>query len=190
MKVMAVLGSPKQNGNSAMLAQKFLEKASASGAETRSFFLEGMNYKGCKACGACKSGSDKCVIADDLTEVFAEMHKSDIIVYASPNYFGDVSGQFKLFLDRTFSLLNPTFITGPQKSRLAAGKKVVFIFTQGAAEGEYAEVPAKYGSLREYFEFAEFHTIHVGNLIGNASVKDRPELLLKAEKLAEQLMKR
>ena len=188
MKVMAVLGSPKKNGNSGILAQKFLDKAAASGAETHSYFLEGMKYKGCKACGGCKSGSDKCVIKDDLAEVLDEMLKSDIIVYASPNYFGDVSGQFKLFLDRTFSLLTPEFMAGPKKSRLAQGKKLVFILSQGAPEQAFTDILAKYASLREYFEFAEFHTIHAGNLMESGAVKNRPELLLQAENLAAQLM--
>ncbi|MBU1105079.1 MAG: flavodoxin family protein [Candidatus Riflebacteria bacterium] len=189
MKVMAVLGSPIKDGNSGILAQKFLDKAVAAGAATSSFFLEGMNYKGCKACGGCKSGSDKCVIKDDLAEVLDEMHKSDIIVYATPNYFGDVSGQFKLFLDRTFSLLTPSFMSGPKKSRLAMGKKLVFILSQGAPEQAFTDILTRYAHLRDYFEFAEFHPIHAGNLMENGAVKNRPELLAKVEKLAEQLTK-
>lgn len=190
MKVMAVLGSPQKNGNSSILAQKFLEKAAAAGAETRSFFLEGMKYKGCKGCGACKSSSDKCVINDDLTEVLAEMHKSDVIIYASSNYFADITGQLKLFIDRTFSLLTPQFMTGPRKSRMPEGKKLVFIFSQGAPDQVFADVPAKFAQFREYFEFAEYHSIHAGNLFESGVVKNRPELLLQVEKLAEKLTAR
>lgn len=190
MKVMAVLGSPHKNGNSSMLAQRFLEKAEAAGAETRSFYLEGMRYKGCKACGACKASSDVCVINDDLTEVLAEMHTSDVIIYASSNFFADVTGQLKLFMDRTYSLLTPQFMSGNNKSRLSQGKKLVFIFTQGAPGSMFADVPVKYGHLRDYFEFAEYHSIHAGDLFESGEVKNHPELLLQVDKLAEKLTAR
>lgn len=188
MKVLAVLGSPKKKGNSSILARTFLEKAASLGAETKTFFLEGMDYGGCKACGACKTKKDHCVINDDLSELLNEMHKADVVVYATPNYFADVSGQFKLFWDRTYSLLTPEFMTGANKCRLPKGKQAVFIFTQGAPESAFKEVPEKYAELSGYFGFAGFNAIRGCDLFESGEVKNRPELLMRAEKIAEQLM--
>ena len=42
------------------------------------------------------------------------------------------AGQLKCFVDRTYSFMNPDYITSPNPSRLAPGKKMVFIMTQGA----------------------------------------------------------
>lgn len=189
MKIMAVLGSPRRLGNSSTLATRFLARAAALGAETRSFFLEEMKYKGCKACGACKKGSDRCVIKDDVSEVLEEMFTADIIVFAMPNYFADISGQFKLFLDRTYSLLAPDFLTSDSKSRLPAGKHLVFIFTQGAPESAFKSIPEKYAHLKSYYNLAGFHVIRGCNLYDCGEVEGHPELLRQIDSLAEQLLK-
>jgi multimeric flavodoxin WrbA len=185
---MAILGSPQKKGNSSLLAKVFLDKAERAGAKVRIFHLEKMSYKGCKGCGACKKKSDKCVIKDDLAETLEEMHKSDIILMASPNYFSDISGQLKLFIDRTFSLLTPQFMSGPERSRLPKGKKLVFILTQGASEEAFKEIPEKYSQITSYFGYEEFHTIRGCNLMESGEVKNRPELIAKTEELADKLL--
>lgn len=188
MKVVAILGSPRKNGNSSFLSATFLDRAREKGAVGSSFFLEGMNYKGCKACGACKKDHDKCVIKDDLAPLLDEMREADVIIYAAPNYFADVSGQFKLFLDRTYSLLTPEFMSGQNRSRLAAGKHLVFILTQGAPEEAFKQIPEKYAHLQEYFNFAGYHVIHGGNLFAPDDAKSRPELIAKVQELADTLI--
>jgi len=189
MKVMAILGSPRRLGNSSMLATRFLTKASEKGAETRSFFLEGMNYKGCKACGACKKTSDRCVIKDDVSEVLEEMFTADIIIFAMPNYFADLSGQFKLFLDRTYSLLAPEFLTSDSKSRLPSGKHLVFIITQGAPESAFKSLPEKYAHLKGYYNLAGFHVVRGCGLYDCGEIEGHPELLKQIDSLVEQLVK-
>ncbi|MDQ1257169.1 MAG: hypothetical protein QG656_1771, partial [Candidatus Hydrogenedentes bacterium] len=62
MKIVAVLGSPRLNGNSAFIAGRFLETADRLGAETRSFTLNTLSYRGCQACRACKRSSEVCIL--------------------------------------------------------------------------------------------------------------------------------
>ena len=185
---MAVLGSPKKTGNSSNLAERFIEKSKSAGAQTKTYFLQGMNYGGCHACMACKTSSDKCVIEDDLAEVLEEMHASDVIVLATPNYFGDVTGQFKLFLDRTFSLLTPEFQTGKKTSRLASGKHVVFIMTQGAPDEAFKSISEKYAKLKDFFNFESFNVIRGCDLMMPGDVKKHPELYEQIDNLTKQLL--
>ena len=128
MKVIGIVGSPRKNGNTNILVQQVLEGAAEAGAETRNFFLNEMNYKGCQGCGYCKI-NDKCKIEDDLTELFDELASADGVVFGSPIYFGQFTGQMRLFIDRCFSLINADF-----SPRLPAGKKAVIIGTQGAPD--------------------------------------------------------
>jgi NAD(P)H-dependent FMN reductase len=102
------LGSPRPSGNSASLAQKFLDEARTLGAETRSFLLNQLDFTGCQGCRACKTKSDRCVLSDDLAEVLAAVKEADVLLLASPVYFWDLSGQLKCFFDRLF-LRNPDF---------------------------------------------------------------------------------
>ncbi len=59
MKIIAVLGSPRSNGNSAFIARHFLETARKLGAETQSFALNTLTYRGCQACRACKKTAEE-----------------------------------------------------------------------------------------------------------------------------------
>ncbi len=128
MKVIGIVGSPRKNGNTNILVQQVLKGAEEAGAETRIFILNEMNYRGCQGCGYCKS-HDKCKLEDDLTELFDELALADGVVFGSPIYFGQFTGQMRLFLDRCYSLINADF-----SSRLPAGKKAVIIGMQGAPD--------------------------------------------------------
>ena len=66
MKIVAVLGSPRPKGNSALLAEAFLNTARERGADTEVYLLNQMNIKGCQGCGKCKSESEMCVVEDDF----------------------------------------------------------------------------------------------------------------------------
>ncbi|MGD9505996.1 MAG: flavodoxin family protein [Syntrophobacteraceae bacterium] len=55
MKIICLLGSPRKNGNSAAIAERFCETAKKSGAEVQTFALNELNFRGCQACMACKT---------------------------------------------------------------------------------------------------------------------------------------
>ncbi len=109
MKIVAVLGSPRLQGNSSTLAHKFLDTAQELGAEVRVYPLNLLSFQGCQGCGACKTTMETCILEDDLAPVLEAIKGADVLVLASPVYFGDLSGQMKCFFDRTYSFLNPDF---------------------------------------------------------------------------------
>lgn len=131
MKITSILGSPRKKGNCAAIADRFALAAERFGAESETFVLNELNFRGCQACMACKGKIDICAVRDDLTRVFESMKASDIIVAATPVYSGYTSGQFKCFMDRCYSFLAPDYMTNPQPSRMPPGKKAVIITTQG-----------------------------------------------------------
>jgi multimeric flavodoxin WrbA len=114
-----------------MIAQRFLDKAAILGAETETFSLNTLSYRGCQACYACKTKLDRCILKDDLSRVLDAVQESDVLVLATPTYYGDISGQLKCFVDRTYSYLKPDYLSNSQPSRLLPGKKLLFIITQG-----------------------------------------------------------
>ncbi|MBF0531352.1 MAG: flavodoxin family protein [Deltaproteobacteria bacterium] len=188
MKVLAILGSPHKNGATAGIARKFSETAATCGADIQTVVLNELQYKGCQGCYACKTTSEECVLRDDLTPVLKAMHAADIILFASPIFFHHVTGQFKLFLDRTYSLLTPEFITGPKRSRLPEGKQAVFVMTQGAPAEMFAGLFPDFLSMKEFFGFSEMHLIRGGEFQRDQDASSRPELLAQAEELARKLV--
>ena len=117
MKIVSLLGSPRPNGNSARIAARFCTAAENLGAEVKTFALNKLNYRGCQACMACKTKLDRCILEDDLTPVLDAVRETDLLLLASPVYYGDLSSQLKGFIDRTYSYFVPDFHTNPKPSR-------------------------------------------------------------------------
>jgi multimeric flavodoxin WrbA len=188
MLIVSLIGSPRQGGNSAVLATRLGETARRRGARTESFFLNQLSYRGCQACLACKTSSDRCVLEDDLTEVLEAVRNADVLVLATPVYFGEVTSQMKAFLDRAFSFLVPDYFTNPHKSRLQPGKKLVFIQCQGDPdEKSHSDIYPRYESFFRWYGFEENHLIRACGKMEPGSVEEDSELLDRVEKTAELL---
>jgi multimeric flavodoxin WrbA len=188
MRIVSVLGSPRPKGNSVLLADRFCRTAEALEAESQSFALNKLKYRGCQACMTCKTKLDRCVLKDDLTQVLDAIRDADVLVMASPIYYGEVSSQMKAFIDRTFSYLVPDFDTNPNPSRLAPGKKLVMILAQGdPGEELYADVFPRYAAFFKWYGFDESYVIRACGVLAPGEVEGRQEVLNQVEVLARKI---
>jgi multimeric flavodoxin WrbA len=189
MKVVTVLGSPRKSSNSSLLAEIITDAAFRSGAETNIFHLNSMQIRGCQACGACKGKSERCILEDDLAGVLDAVASAHVVVLATPVYWGEVSGQMKLFIDRTYSYLKPGFQERPDKHRLPPGKKLVWIQSQGAeAVGLFDEIFTRYNIFFRQLQFFEEEYQIIGRGLGaTGEVINRPELLEAAKEIGVKL---
>lgn len=104
-KIIIVEASPRQKGNSTLLAGEVASGARSLGAEVETIHLHGMDIRPCTACDACQDSLEKdCIIDDAMKEVYPRLRAANAIVYASPVYWFNVSGQIKLFMDRCYAL--------------------------------------------------------------------------------------
>jgi multimeric flavodoxin WrbA len=191
VKVVTLLGSPRPKGNSATLAKIFSETAEKLGANVQTFALNKLSYRGCQACEMCKTSSDRCVIKDDLAQVLDTVRDADILVLATPVYFCDISGQMKSFIDRCFSFLVPDFLENPESSRLAPGKKMVFIQTQNQPdENLFADIFPKYNLIFHLLGFRDNHLIRGCDLrqADDLRTKNREDLMILAKETARKLI--
>lgn len=185
MKIVAILGSPRPKSNSTILARTILQRAGELGADTQEFVLNKLQFKGCQGCETCKTKLDHCVLKDDLTDVLAAVKDADAVIMASPNYFGEVSGQFKSFFDRTYSYVNPDFT-----SRVNPGKSSVFIFAQGSPDASmYADVYPRYEMWLKHFGFDKNYLLRMNGPREVDSVSKRPDMLSQAGEIAEKLVR-
>ena len=188
MKIICVLGSPRENGNSSAIVKKFCEAAEKKGAEIELYNLNQLYYKGCQGCMACKESSDRCVLKDDLKQVLDAIYEADILVIASPVYMGGVTGQLKCFLDRTFSFLTPDFKTSSAPSRLPRGKKGLIVATQGAPESMFKEVPAQLEMMLKRQGFSEVKIIRGCGIRDIGDAEKDEKIMGMAVKAAERLV--
>lgn len=102
MKVVAICGSPRKQGNTDLLLRTVLEPLAEAGADIEFVELAGHAIRGCTACYICfhkKNG--KCVLAKDLVNgCIAKMVAADAILLGSPTYFADVTSEMKALIDR------------------------------------------------------------------------------------------
>lgn len=104
MKNILILnGSPRRNGKTASLIEAFTSGAESSRNNVNNLYLDSLNIHGCLACEACQSGNG-CVQQDDMDEVYQAFEWADVVVFASPMYWGTVTGQLKIVIDRLYGL--------------------------------------------------------------------------------------
>lgn len=105
-RVIVISTSLRRGSNSDMLADKFVEGAKAAGNEVEKISLVGKNIQFCKGCFGCQK-LGRCIINDDVNDIMAKVLKADVICWATPIYYYEMSGQMKTLLDRG----NPLFVS-------------------------------------------------------------------------------
>ncbi|MGN0395430.1 MAG: flavodoxin family protein [Coprococcus sp.] len=103
-KVVVISTSIRANSNSETLANSFANGALFAGNKVEFIKLKGKQIGFCKGCLACQQ-TGNCVIKDDVTQIMDKVIESDIVVWATPIYYYEMSGQMKVLIDR----LNPMF---------------------------------------------------------------------------------
>ncbi len=98
-KVIVISTSLRPGSNSDMLADKFIEGAVAAGNDVEKISLAGKTISFCKGCLACQQ-LGKCVINDDVNDIMARVMEAEVVVWATPIYYYEMSGQMKTLIDR------------------------------------------------------------------------------------------
>jgi len=137
MYLLGISGSPKTGGFSNLLLDKVLEGAKASGTHTEKIILNDLDFKGCQECGGCDS-TGICVLDDDMKPIYGKLAKADVVVVASPIYFGNISAQLKTMIDRCHSSWMAKYVL---KKEIYPNKKRrgIFLSVAGKKTEEYFE---------------------------------------------------
>ena len=102
VKVLAINGSARKGGNTAILLRYVLKELEMEGIETELVELSGMKIHGCLSCRKCRARRDgMCAQSDDMgNELIRKMARADGILFGSPTYVADVSPEIKALMDR------------------------------------------------------------------------------------------
>jgi len=103
IKVLGIAGSPRRGGNTDLLLDEALRGAKEAGAEVEKIYVRDYKITPCTECNGCfKEG--KCVIKDEMDEVYPKLLEADRIIFASPMFFMGVTGWAKALIDRCQAL--------------------------------------------------------------------------------------
>jgi multimeric flavodoxin WrbA len=104
MKIVGLCASPRENGNTQRLLQRFMLACERLGAQTEIYSTTEHRVEFCRACEQCMRRGT-CPIQDDYLPILPKILEADAIVLATPNYAFDVSAQFKAVMDRSHAFL-------------------------------------------------------------------------------------
>lgn len=128
MKIVAISGSPRKNGNTEKVLG-FLEERVGQQHEFEKIRIASHRVNGCLGCGACKEDLNEpgCIQKDDGVSILQRMRFSDFVIYASPLYCWGFSSQIKALIDRHFCMIKG--YGTPDYKSLLEGKKTSLLVT-------------------------------------------------------------
>ena len=102
-RVIVISTSLRHGSNSDMLADKFIEGARSAGNDVEKISFIGKEIQFCQGCFACQK-LGRCVIKDDVNDIMAKVLEADVVCWATPIYYYEMSGQMKTLIDRMNAL--------------------------------------------------------------------------------------
>ncbi len=102
-KVLIISTSLRKNGNSDILAQSFAKGAVEAGNEVETISLADKKIAFCRGCFACQK-TGRCIIDDDAVQITEKIADAEVVVWATPIYYYEMTGQMKTMIDRANAL--------------------------------------------------------------------------------------
>ena len=185
MKVYAIVGSYRKEGNTDIIIEEILKGAREQGAEAEKVFVDDLEIKSCQGCYECKK-EGKCKIEDDVIKVVRKIDEADGVIVGSPNYGNHLTGQLKILLDRMMGVINKVTYK-PGKGREAMSllqpkkRNIITVITNGAPEPKCADDALKLTRMM----FGSFSNGGTMEEIIATSVTGHGQILMSQEELAK-----
>jgi len=191
-RVLIVVGSPRRNGNTAMLAEAVRRGAEAAGADVALRFLDDHIAGFLRDCRACRGAEGECAIADRYRPLFFEdFLPARGVVFCSPIYWYGLSAQMKAFFDRSFCYYAASYPGSAAVIAGMAGKRIGLVL---AAEETYPG--AALGIIHQMQEFSRYtRSDFVGVVRGAGNSRgevrnDPAKPMEEAERLGAEILAR
>jgi multimeric flavodoxin WrbA len=182
-QIVIVKGSPREEGNSALLANQVAEGAREAGARVETFYLHGMEINPCDACDACHAEPYRgCIVEDDMQDIYPRLLDADAIVIASPIYWFTLSAQTKLFMDRCYALVDA-------EGYALRGKKIGIVLTYGDSDPFNSGAVNAMRTFQDAYAYvgAEIVDMVYGSADAAGEIGANAALMAKAHNLGKQL---
>jgi multimeric flavodoxin WrbA len=179
--ILILKGSPRERGNSSVLADQLAAGAKSAGAEVDSIYLHGLDIRACDACDLCGLGKG-CVVNDDMQDLYPKIEAADAIVLASPVYWFTFSAQMKLCIDRCYAYQANDW-------NEMRGKQYALILTYGDTDLYTSGGINAINTFETMCRFlkAEIAGMVYGTMSDVGDAEKQPELMEQAYKLGQKL---
>ena len=179
IKIIAICGSGRKHGsNTEWMIRYMLSILEKKGVGTELINLASCKIENCRGCDYCRKTGKLCKINDDMKRIYPKIKQAKGYIIGSPNYFKNVSGYMKTFMDRTNAFINVDKSTKKTIKRLS-DKYVVGVCVGGEESNDtkYCE-----GSLKRFFK------AHDMNLVGSVKARADSPLEVRRDKTIKAKM--
>ena len=104
-RILVITASLRAKSNSDILADRMLSGAADAGHQAEKISLKGKTIHFCTGCLSCQK-TQRCALKDDAAMIAEKVREADTLVFVTPIYYYEMSGQMKTLLDR----LNPLYV--------------------------------------------------------------------------------
>ena len=180
-KILAVVGSPRRNGNTHILVSKITEGAKEKGALVDELFLGDLTIRECDGCHVCWEGKD-CNKNDDMLAVYPKIIQSDVIIFGTPVYWYGPTALMKAFIDRF------VYFNCPENREKIRGKSAIIAVPFEEKDPEMAKpVVEFFQKCLDYLQVNLVDKIIVPGVSAKGEIRRNAELLQEAYELGRSL---
>lgn len=165
MNIAILNGSPRKNGNTEIMVDEFTKGAQESGHQVTKINLAGKKIAGCLGCQYCFAHEGECVQKDDMADILSILDQTDLVVFASPVYWFDITGQLKCAIDRLYA-----------RGKVGFHFNKTILLLDSAADGVYDAAIAMYKATLAYLHWEDKGIVTISGMSAKGSMKDSPKL--------------
>jgi len=135
MKITAIYGSPRKNGNTDLLLDAFLKGFEGTDHTVHKFYLRNMTFSPCIECEKCYT-TGICALKDDMESLYPRFKDSDLVILASPVFFYGLNALSKAMVDRSQCLWAQKYLLNNKPSAHHTKKTKGVFLSVGGAKGK------------------------------------------------------
>lgn len=190
MRITAISGSPRKDGRISKIVDEIINGAKENGHECEIIYLVDLSMRDCAGCMSCQE-KEACVFRDDIEKIEEAIKRSDLIIWASPTHWANVSGLMLRVFERLFGFLIKEQPKGTPLKRNAKGKKAILVTACSTARPFnwiYNQSRSSFSRMREICKWSGIEIIDTFVLPGTLTMKEIPgRYLEKAREIGRRI---
>ena len=176
--IVAIVGSPRRNGNTSYLTDQALAAAGTMGVTTEKIVLSDYQISPCQAHSGCRELTT-CRQDDDMRSIATRVYAADGLILASPVYYYNVSAQMKIFIDRNFFFFR-------HKQKMQARAVGIIVVAGGRGIEDTADALMRYITVATNIPAGQVMQVH-GLAGAEGAIKDDTAVVEQARLLGRNL---
>jgi multimeric flavodoxin WrbA len=190
MKITAIVGSSKKNGKTSSIVKEIINGAVSKNHQCKILHISDLHISDCTGCMKCQKAG-KCIIRDDIAIIENEIMDSDVIIWASPVRWGNISGYLLKVIERLFGFLIKEQKNGFPLKKNAKGKKAILVTscsTSSPFDYIFNQSRSCLNRMKEMTIYSGQKIIKTFVLPGTFGMKEIPDKFIKkARRIGESL---